>query len=743
MAITTKLGNFKFSPEGISLLKKISVYMSILILIYGFTQSFIQYRMLIFFAIFLTTIGGIWFISKKHSPTPLKPFLFLWLAAYSISLILSIDPRRSISQMFFMLAGLLLFLLSYDLIHRGWKIQWFISGFVIMGTFILVISLRDVISWYLNWITVNPGQWIPYINFRPGNANLIAPYMYLAFHMALTLLFKEKKNITKVLLAIILFLTMLELYLTSSRGGWLGMFFGLIVWGIFFFTTQKMFLKYWFQKIVKNKWLFSASIILVLVVVSFGGNLLYNKAIHPTHGSILTSRSGLWGPAITAFKQNPFFGQGQFTYGTAFLLENSAPPNTVYVHPHGMYHNLLGEMGIVGFIAAVTFSIAYSRKFKINFNQSKEKIYMVGILAYCVSFFIHSIFDSFNLEVSLFWPMTILTGVAIAQPSSMPKMPSSGRPWWVLILIGSSWFGIWTITPHYQGVAFANQNQWGSAYEKFQTAVKRDPLNAITHQQLSLIAAVLADKGDANKLDEAITELKKTIQLEPAFALNHANLAALHISNNDLVNASEAAKRAVELAPGTPLYSLNLGFILEQNGELENAQVAYQQTLSLNPEWSTSDFWHETDLRDSFINNWMKDNPAPGPISFEEAYQTWQNNQQVNWAFNQLASAQIHQGDLEGAKKTLQNSELAYVNSPQDRIETDWLWVKYYEEIGDYKLAEESREQIITQYNHYGIYGPGTFGVLYYAPNMFRMSAMAMEIVPQMVDVPIPAIWQE
>lgn len=642
-----------------------------------------------------------------------------------------------------MLAGLLLFLLSYDLIHRGWKIQWFMSGFVIMGTFILVISLRDVLSWYMNWITVNPGQWIPYINFRPGNANLIAPYMYLAFHMALTLLFKAKKNITKVLLAIILFLTMLELYLTSSRGGWLGMFFGLIVWGIYLFTTQKTFLKNWFQKIVKNKWLFSASIILVLVVISFGGILLYNKAIHPTHGSILYSRSGLWGPAITAFKQNPIFGQGQFTYGTAFLLENSAPPNTVYVHPHGMYHNLLGEMGIIGFMAAVSFSIAYSRKFKINFNQSKEKNYLVGILAYCVSFFIHSIFDSFNLEVSLFWPMTILTGVAIAQPSSMPKTPSSGRPWWVLLLIGSSWFGIWTITPHYQGVALANQNQWGLAYEKFQTAVERDPLNAITHQQLALSAAVLAENGDTNKMDEAITELKKTIQLEPAFALNHANLAALYRANNQLELAAAAAEHSATLAPGAPFYSLNLGSILEQKGDPEHAKAAYQQSLTDMPDWSTASFWDETELRKSFIADWRNNNPMAESISLEDAIQVWQDNQQVSWSYNQLARVQLEQGEYPAARKTLENAGLAYVNSSEDGIETQWLLAISYALTGETEKAVEMGKDAINRFYSYGVYGPGTFGELHYAPRMFRINGMAMEIVPQMVKIPVPAIWLE
>ncbi len=739
-----KLSKFKFSPQGIDLLKQISVIISIVFFLgFGFTHTLTNYRILVFFAILLTILGGVWFFAKQKAATPLKPFLFFWLAAYAISLILSIDPRRSISQMTLMLIGVFLFLLSYDLVSRGWKLSWFFKGFVILGVMNIIFNLNEAGTWYLKWLTINPGQWIPTINFRLATLNLMAPFMYLVFHMALPLLINAKKKIVKLILLIIIFLAMLVLYLTSSRGGWLGMFFGLIIWLVYLLFTYKAFVFNYLHKLWEKKLLFASSIIVVLGVATLGGILLFNKAVHPTHGGIFNSRAGLWGPALTAFKQNPIFGQGQFTYGTAYLLENSAPPNTVYVHPHGLYHNLLGEMGIVGFIAALTFSIAYFRKFKNNFSQSKENIYLVGILTYCASFFIHSIFDSFNVEVALFWPLTILTGVAIAQPAVISKTSSSRRPWWVLFLIGFAWFGIWTITPHYHGVAFANQTQWQLAYDKFQAAVDRDPGNAVSHQQLALTAAVLAENGDASKLEEAIAALQKTIQHEPSFALNHANLAALYRANNQLELAAEAAERSVTLAPRAPLYSLNLGFILEQNGALEQAQAAYLQALTFNPDWATAAFWNESELRKSLIISWRNENPTAETISLDEATQTWQENQQFSWAYNQLATILLQQNELERAKQFLDTAQLAYKTSSLDSIETEWLQAEYYAMMGDYQKADEVGAQALYKYQNYGIYGPGTFGMLPYTPWMFRMSAMAMEIVPQMVNVPVPAIWLE
>ncbi len=55
---------------------------------------------------------------------------------------------------------------------------------------------------------------------------------------------------------------------------------------------------------------------------------------------------GTWGPAIDTFLEHPLFGQGQFTFASSFLRENSTPPNTFHQHAHSLYFNLLAEMGI-------------------------------------------------------------------------------------------------------------------------------------------------------------------------------------------------------------------------------------------------------------------------------------------------------------------------------------------------------------------------------------------------------------
>lgn len=645
--------------------------------------------------------------------------------------------------MLLMLTSIFLFLLVYDLVSRGWEQSIFLKAFVFVGSLMILANLYLAFSWYSNWISNNPGQWLPSITYRPATTNLFAPFMYLTFHMSIPLFFATKRIFNKIFLGLIMASSLFVLYLTSSRSGWLAIFFGLIIWGSYFIFKEKTIFSLIINKFKSNKYLLFGTILLTIIFIFVGGILLYKQSIHPTHGNIFTSRSTLWGPAFTSFQNNPLFGQGQFTYGTSFLAENSTPPESVYVHAHSLYINLLAEMGVLGFVALLIFGVAYLKRLKLSFDQTKEKYIIVAIFAYLISFCVHCIFDSLHLEPALIWPLAILTGVAIANTTKEVEDQISHRPWWVLLLVGFAWFGIWTITPYYQAVELANSNQWQPAYEKFQQAVERDPWNGLAHQQLALSAAVLAQQGQQEMLDIATTALQTTIQHEPSWALNHANLAVLYLANNQPDQAVLEAQNAVKLAPRAPLYALNMGTILEQTGDTDQAQSAYLQALDLNPTWATASFWQESSLRANMLDSWLQDHPASPARTLEESQKILANNPHVSWAYNQLAKVQLEQNDLEAARQTLENAGMAYVNSTSDSIETQWLWAEYYSKTGDFTKAVEIGTYAIKHYNSFGVFGPGSFGVLQYAPRMFRMNAMALEIVPQMVDIPIPAIWLE
>jgi len=738
-----------FTEHGTYLIKETIIFLvfSHLILVIGYTHALIEYRILIFSTGLWTLIGGVWFFSGYKCSIPFKLPVFIWLLVYTLSTITSIDPRRSLSQMLIMSTSLFLFFLASDLVKRNWPTDLFAKGFIFTGSLITIAGLYNAFTWYQSWLSINPGIWIPSITYRPGTANVLAPILNLTAILAIVYIYRSKGIVKKIFFAVIALAALFMLFLTSSRGGWLGAGAGLGFLMVMIGYLEKDRLVDIFIKIKANKVLFGFLIISVLVVIGITGYILYKQAIHPTHGSIFNSRTAFWQTAIDTLKENPLLGQGPFTYGSAFLSFNSTPPGQVWTHAHSSLMNLLAEMGILGFLALALLAISYLRVFLKDFiTKVRQNTLFLPTGAFILAYLIHSLFDSLHMEPALIWSLAILMGAAIAEnPQSLKQNNSSvkNRPWWVLLLIGFAWFGIWTITPYHQAVELANQNQWQPAYEKFQQAVERDPGNGLAHQQLGLSAAVLAQQGQQELLDVAIAALQTTIQHEPSWALNHANLASLYLANNQVDHAVLAAQNAFELAPRSPLYALNLGYILEQNGDEDQAKSAYLQALDLNPSWATASFWQESSLRTNTRDTWLQDHPANPTATISETEKILNENQHVSWAYNQLARVQLEQNDLEAARQTLDNAGLAYVNTPSDSTETQWLWAEYFAKTGDMQRAIETGNNAINRYNSYGVYGPGSFGVLQYAPRVFRMNAMAMEIVPQMLKLPVPEIWNE
>lgn len=742
--------NFKFSQRGLFLLKQTSVILviSLLLLVIGYTHALIDLKILITAASLWTFIALSWFLAGQHSPTPLKIPILIWVAVYALTVIFSIDPRRSAGQMLIMSSSLFLFLLVYDLVNRGWSSGMFINGLLLAGSIITLTGLLNAAIWYRQWLIINPGDWLPSITYRPATANVLAPFNYLVALSGITGFYFSKNRVYKFFIALLVLAAFLMLFLTSSRGGWLGAAAGLVTLGLLIFVREKQRLKRYWTILTKKRILLTGLLLISLISISIIGYLLYKQAIHPTHGSIFNSRTVFWQIAFSTFKENPLFGQGPFTYGSAFLAGKAAPPDMIWVHAHSVLMNLLTEMGLLGFGALLLLGIAFIKSFipaiKNLTSQNQQIIFVTA--AFLTAFLIHSLFDSLHMEPALIWSLAILLGASLARPKPEYSLKSNiqkQRPWWVLVPLVTAWLGIWLVIPYHQGINLANQNEWQAAWEKLTVAVNRDPLSAIAHQQLAIVDSVLADQGEASRLAEAINQLGKAIQYEPSWALNHANLAALYATAGNFREALISAEKSIELAPAVGLYQLELGAIAEKNNDINKATTAYRTALELEPSWSTTVFWSLSPLRIQVLNDWqMQQTDAPKP-TMEEIQQKFSQNTQSTWAYNQLAAAYLAEGNLNQAEILLNNAGLAYAAKPAESIETEWLKAELSALLGDFEEAISHGETALNRYNSYSIYGPGTFGLLYYAPRMFRSPAIALEIVPQMETVPLPEIWIE
>ncbi|MGD0387893.1 MAG: tetratricopeptide repeat protein [Tepidisphaeraceae bacterium] len=100
-------------------------------------------------------------------------------------------------------------------------------------------------------------------------------------------------------------------------------------------------------------------------------------------------------------------------------------------------------------------------------------------------------------------------------------------------------------------------------------------------QALDSLGITLAQNG---KLDEALANFRRAIELMPGRAEIHNNLANVLKDQGKLEEAIAAYGQAVRLRPEVPIAHYNLGTALNELGNFDEAIAAFRQALRLSPD---------------------------------------------------------------------------------------------------------------------------------------------------------------
>jgi tetratricopeptide (TPR) repeat protein len=208
-----------------------------------------------------------------------------------------------------------------------------------------------------------------------------------------------------------------------------------------------------------------------------------------------------------------------------------------------------------------------------------------------------------------------------------------------------------------------------------------------------------------------------------------------------LDRSESALAQAVHLAPGSAVYWLNYAVTLEQNKKDAEADQAYRQALDRHPDWQPAYFWRETPLRLQAWRSWSVDQPVSDTSSLEELERTAQAAPDL--ATNHLALARAYLDDQrwEQAANSLALARLAYAATAGTSVEIDWLTAEVYAGQGDYQQAVVFGDRALSNQVHQGLFGPGSYGILYYVEFMFRRPAVPDDLVPQTLLVAMPDAW--
>ncbi|MFH1778009.1 MAG: O-antigen ligase family protein [Candidatus Omnitrophota bacterium] len=236
-----------------------------------------------------------------------------------------------------------------------------------------------------------------------GHFNTLAMYLGpIITIISSFMLYLTKNRWQKIFLTVLILLLVLCMIFSGSRGGWVSLFFALLLVG--FLRDKRMFA------------------ILIIIAIIFLTTFLTNDRIRENNivrfgdsGRIL-----IWKASLNMFRERPVFGYGinTFMYNYPRFMLRTAWEEYTSDLPHNCYLMIAVEMGIVGFLAFLYLLYAlFEIIFKSLARMPKQDFFtgvLTGLLGALICYLIHSFFDN-NLQTMqtafLFW---FLVGVTIA-----------------------------------------------------------------------------------------------------------------------------------------------------------------------------------------------------------------------------------------------------------------------------------------------------------------------------------------
>jgi tetratricopeptide (TPR) repeat protein len=138
------------------------------------------------------------------------------------------------------------------------------------------------------------------------------------------------------------------------------------------------------------------------------------------------------------------------------------------------------------------------------------------------------------------------------------------------------------------GIAYGDAGREAEALRTFRQILTLDPTNGLAYQNLASIVLrqALASRNESDrraKLQEAETQARKAIEVDPALADAFTTLGVILSSSARKADAIDSWKRAVELDPSQFNALYNLWYELAAAGRRDEAAVYGRQFVATAP----------------------------------------------------------------------------------------------------------------------------------------------------------------
>jgi putative inorganic carbon (HCO3(-)) transporter len=240
--------------------------------------------------------------------------------------------------------------------------------------------------------------------------NLLGAFLTVAVPVAISQFLAVDKKInnkaTRIFLALVSCILVWALFLTFSRGAWMGTAIGIIFF-VLVMVGQKLN--------IFARW---ALIIFAILAGSLSIDQAFEikkqMSIVKNESETAEWRVALWREGMYLIKQRPFFGHGLNTFMPVMenhLIATQSPLAVGYSasYAHNCYLQMAVEVGVLGLSAFIGIMFLLFRKVLLSLPAQKDlRLIMVGLLSGLLAFLVHSAVDInfYSLELPLlFWLM--------------------------------------------------------------------------------------------------------------------------------------------------------------------------------------------------------------------------------------------------------------------------------------------------------------------------------------------------
>lgn len=326
-------------------------------------------------------------------------------------------------------------------------------------------------------------------------------------------------------------------------------------------------------------------------------------------------RWDVMGAGAEMVSDHPVTGSGPGTFGLLYPEYSGKHPITA-IHAHNGYLQTAVDLGAPGVLAMLGLALATGWLIWRGLRETEgaARLSVIACAGAFVAFGTFSLFEAPNgfkstlVTLGALGALLVLSlreGGATLTPKARPARVAllGARVLVPLALAGLliSWARLDAGHYYYSNaVSNANAGRWNAALDEMDRAVALDPEFAIYRLALGTIEgqAYLAT-ADPVRLEDALTQLRRTVELEPRSAIAHANLALLLAKSADYAGAREEALAAVRFANSDPAVLLAAGTALEQSNQGEEAVDAYARVISIDRRLADSSFWSATPFRET------------------------------------------------------------------------------------------------------------------------------------------------